>query len=117
MKKFILVTMFALLCFTLSACFQVDNHKEEYPGDYHDWYLEGYSDGYYEGQEDLGSYADYCFDEICWDRDIEYALAILILHTEGEHFTEEEIEDAIWAVEYFYEDVLDMVTDIENYYH
>lgn len=115
MKKIILsiVLCMVLIC-TLTSCENSSNEK--YYGDYHDGYVEGYDEGIIEGKIELGGYADYRFDEICSENDIEEALAILILYEDGESFTEDEISHAIWMVRFFYEDVCNMVSEIENYY-
>ena len=85
-----------------------------------DAYYEGYSDGYaeglLEGEKDLGNYADYLFDKICSENDIEETLTTLILYEDGEQLTEDELSSVIWTLNSFYEDVCEMVTNIENYY-
>ena len=123
MKKISILVSIALLA-TLVLCFSscetkedyYDGYNDGYEGGTYDGYVDGYKEGTVEGQKELGGYAEYCFSEICSDNDIESALATLILYEEGEAFTEEEISRAIWQVQFFYNNVCDMITEIECYY-
>lgn len=95
---------------------QIKSKDDNVQESYLDGYDNGYNDGIIEGEKTLGGYADYKFDEVCSKNDIEDALAALILYEDGERLTKDEISQAIWTLNSFYEDVCDMVSDIEYYY-
>ena len=118
MKKFFERVVSIALCVILISCLSSceNSSNEEYYGDYHDGYVDGYDDGFVEGQQELGAYASYCFDDACSENDIEDALAILTLYADGESFSEEEIFSAIQTFSSFYDEVCDVIHDVEYYY-
>ena len=102
----------ALVC-CLSSCENSSN--EECCGDYYDGYVDGYDEGYDEAFSDAQSYAEDLFFDVCYDNKVEEALATLILYTDGEPTTEEELHKAIWTINAFYNDTLDMIQDLDDY--
>lgn len=114
MEKFIKtvasIALCAVLVFGLPSC-----NKREL-SDYDVGYSDGYDEGFVEGQQELGGYASYSFDDVCSEHDIDAALAILILYADGESFSEEEIFSAIQTVTSFYDDVCEVIHDVEYYY-
>ena len=117
MKKSFSRILSIVLCVALSLCLISceDSSTEEYYGDYHDGYVEGYDEGYDDAFLDAQSYAEECFSSVCYDNNVEEALATLILYTDGEPITEAELHKAIWAINDFYYDTSDMIQDLDDY--
>ena len=119
MSKFLKIVLCITLGMTLSFSFSSceDSYTEEYYGDYHDGYVDGYNDGVVEGQKELGYYTRERFsDARGYTYGVEESLTILTLYADGESFSEEEIFHAIQIVSLFYDEVCDVIYDVENYY-
>ena len=119
MKRFFKIVASITLCVILISCLSSceNSSNDEYYRGYHDGYAEGYNKGFIKGQKELGGYARASFDDACGNTyGIEEALTILTLYADGESFSEEEIFSAIQIVSLFYDEVCDVIRDVEYNY-
>ena len=115
MKKF--SVLFLCICMFIMPCFTAcdANKSEDDDLNYDDGYYDGYYEGFLDGQQALANIADDGFQTVCYDTDIEKALTILILSTDGETYTKKQIEDAIWTVQKFYDDTQQFIYSLDSY--
>ena len=107
MKKCLSVVLIVILIFSLSTC----GGKGSSVGDYYDGYAEGYADGASDVRDSISSYAEERFNDI----DVSDAIRVLINYVDGGSISEDELHDAIWTVEQFYNDAWDVIWELDDH--
>lgn len=116
MKKILIVAMCIALCFSLTACESEDSYQDGYD----DGRYEGYGDGYTEALDDVCDFAENSLSDACYDIEEEMgmhpeeAIQTLTNYAIGEPVAEENLLNAIWVIEKYYNDVRDVVHDLDK---
>ena len=123
MKKLIMVlALFALALCSLSGC-----RIEGYDTGYDDGYYAGYDDGYAKGIETAQKFLAFVVDDdlssLAWDIEDEYGLfpedALQMLSNYADRsneVSEEELNNAIWAICRYYYKSNEVINGIEDYW-
>lgn len=127
MKRFIAILASFALTICLSSCSFRGSYDDGYEDGYDDGYYAGFDYGYYEGiaeaQHDIASYVDDDLSSLGWDIEEEYGLhpedALQILSNYADvpdEVTEEELNNAIWAIYRYYYKSHEVINGIEDYW-
>ena len=104
MKRIVMILLCGILCVGLSSC-------EKSSGNSNSNYNDRYAAGYAAGIEDLGRFAEVVFDDVGSNLHSERgmypdeALQILTNYADGEPVSQRDVDDAIWALQKYYNDL------------
>ena len=101
MRKILSIALCLTIVFSLSSC----NNPKAPNEDYYDGYIDGYNVGISNAQKSISNYAEERFNEI----NVEEAIQVLRNYADGEPISEDELHDAIWTVNQFYNEAWDVI--------